>query len=148
MRALIDTNLLIDYFGRRMPYFSSWEKLMIMHAFEDIELWAAPQSFADAFYILRKQIDPHELQRAFNESLSFIKVCNVGTAEICEATKRSWNDYEDCLIALCAENIDADVLLSRDQDGFKLAKTPVFSPEEFFEMIKDEYGIEYDLLDL
>lgn len=148
MRALIDTNVLLDYFGRRAPYFESWEKLLVMQAFGDIELWAAPQSFADIFYILRKEIAPDDLQKAFSESLDFMNVCNVGANEVAEAAKRSWSDYEDCMIALSAENIDADVLLTRDLKGFKAAKTPVCTPEELFKKIKSEYGIEYDSLDM
>lgn len=148
MRALIDTNILIDYLGQRMPYFESWEKVFVMQAFGDIELWVAPQSFADAFYILRKQIDPIELQRAFYECLSFLNVCTVSMADITETSGRAWTDFEDCLIALCAENINADVLLTRDQDGFASSKTPVYSPDEFLQKIKDDYGIEYDSLDL
>lgn len=144
MRALIDTNVLLDYFGRREPFFSACEKLCAMQAFGDIELWAAPQSYADVFYILRKTISSADLQSAFIESLNFINVCKVSHEEVAEASRRSWDDYENCLIALCAENIDADYLLTRDEDGFQAAKMPVFSPAEFFAMLESEHGLVYD----
>lgn len=148
MRALVDTNILIDYFGRREPFFQWWAPLLVMQEFGDIELWVAPQSFADTFYVLSRQVPADALQKAFHESLSFLKVCTVGSAEVAEATRRSWSDYEDCLVALCAESIDADVLLSRDADGFKDAKMPVHSLEGFFHMLRSEYGIIYEEIDL
>lgn len=147
MRALIDTNVLLDYFGRRMPFFSAWKKLSAMEAFGDIELWAAPQSFADVFYILRKVIDPADLQHAFSESLSFLNVCHVDEAVTAEAFRRPWPDYEDCLIALCAESIGADYLITRDEDGFRKSKVPVFSPDSFFAMLESEHGVVYDVCD-
>lgn len=148
MRALIDTNILIDYFGQRQPYFELWPKLRIMREFGDIELWVAPQSFADAFYILSKQVPPDELQHAFHKSLSFLNVCSVGQAEVAETMRRCWEDYEDCLVALCAESIDADVLLTRDASGFKKAKLPAYSLEGFFQMLEAEYGLVYEEIDL
>ncbi len=148
MRALVDTNILIDYFGRREPFFQWWPPLLAMQEFGDIELWVASQSFTDAFYILNRQVPANELQKAFHESLSFLKVCTVGSAEIAEATRRSWADYEDCLVALCAENIDADVLLSRDAAGFKDAKMPVHSLEGLFQMLEGDYGLIYDEVSL
>lgn len=145
MRALIDTNVLLDYFGRREPFFAACQKLCAMQVFGDIELWAAPQSYADVFYILRKAVPPADLQRAFSESLSFINVCKVAHEEVVEASRRSWDDYEDCLIALCAENIDADYLLTRDESGFLAAKTTVCSPDGFFAMLESEHGLVYDV---
>ncbi len=148
MRVLIDTNVLLDYFGRRMPFFSAWEKLRAMEAFGDAELWAAPQSFADVFYILNKKVNAADLQDAFVESLDFINVCNVGKAEVAEACTRSWDDYEDCLIALSAENIDAAYLLTRDRNGFQHSKVPALSPNEFFAMLESDHGLVYDTQNL
>ena len=148
MRAVIDTNILIDYFGRREPYFQWWRSLCAIREFGDIELWVAPQSFADAFYILRRQIPADKLQHAFSASLGILNVCSVGLNEVAEATRRCWDDYKDCLIALCAENIDADVLLSRDAAGFKQARVPVYSLEELFRMLEQEYGLVYEEIEL
>lgn len=143
MRVLIDTNILIDYFGRRQPFFSAWEKLLAMHAFGEVDIWVAPQSFADAFYILEKTVDGTALQQAFMDSLEFLHVCPVGHSEVGEASRRAWKDYEDCLIALCAENVAADYLLTRDERGFRNAETPFLSPDAFFAMLERDYGLVY-----
>lgn len=148
MRALIDTNVLIDLFGRRQPYFKWWSCLSVMQEFGDIELWVAPQSFADAFYILHKQVPSDKLQQAFLDSLDFLNVCSVGMQEVAETAKRSWNDYEDCMIALCGENLDVDILLSRDESGFTNTKIPVYSPEAFFNMLENEYGLVYEEIEI
>ncbi len=148
MRVLIDTNILIDYFGQREPYFPAWEKLHAMQIFGDLEIWVAPQSYADAFYILNGQVESAALQAAFVASLDYMHVVNVGHKEVCEASMRSWASYEDCLIALCAENIAADHLLTRDAKGFESSSVPPCTPEQFLHMVETEYGITYDTVDL
>ncbi len=148
MRVLIDTNALIDYFGRREPYFSVWTQLNAMQILGDLEMWVAPQSYTDAFYILSKHVDSEALQAAFMESLGFLNVCKVGHEEVLETCRRSWADYEDCLISLCAENIKADHLLTQDVNGFKRAKIPICTPEQFIQTVEKEYGLVYDTVSL
>lgn len=145
MRALIDTNVLIDYLGNRQPFCTAWEKLNAMQMLGDLELWATPQSFADSFYILKGHIPSEDLQKSFLECLEFINVCGVGRAEITEACKQSWTDYEDSLIGVCAEKVKADYLLTRDKGGFDALKIPSFSPEGFFEMLETDYGLIYEM---
>lgn len=144
MRVLIDTNVLIDYIGRRQPYFEAWEKLNAMQIMGDVEIWTAPQSFSDAFYILRKHFISDELQKTFMACLQFIHVCSIGQEDIELSCTQSWEDYEDCLVFICAEKIKADYLLTRDKTGFINSRIPCYSLEEFFLMLESEYGLVYE----
>lgn len=148
MNLLLDTNSLVDYFGRRRPYYDEWYKLEVMSELGDASLWVSSESFTDAFYLLRKAVDPVALQTAFVESLDFLHVCSVGEQEIQEAAKRSWPDFEDCLVSICAEKVGADCIITRDKKGFARCGIPACSIPEFFDRVKEEYGIEYDMIDL
>ena len=81
------------------------------------------------------------------EIACYLHVCETCSTELKEASRKSWIDYEDCLIAVCAESIAADVIISRNRNGFSKAKTPTFSIEEFFDWIENEYGIVYESAD-
>ena len=144
MKLLLDTNVLLDYFGRREPFFQAWRQISAMQALGDAELWASAESFTDIFYLLRDAVDPHDLQAAFVDSLAFINVCSVGPSEILEAAQTSWSDFEDCLIDVCAKRVKADYLITRDKDGFKASQVPWYAPVDFFAMLKRDYGIVYD----
>lgn len=148
MNLLLDTNIVIDYFGRRQPYFEEWGRLEVMRELGDAELWVSSESFTDTFYLLRKAVDPSALQAAFVESLDFLHVCSVGKDEIRCAAERSWPDFEDCVIEACAENVKADCIITRDQKGFARSPIPAMSPAEFFDWLEREYGIVYDEVDL
>lgn len=144
MRALLDTNVMVDLFTGRPPEGEAAAKLQIMQILGDIELWVSAKSFTDVFYVMRKENESEDIQRAFIRSLEFLKVCAVDADDIRKAAERCWPDFEDCLIAKCAEKVKADVLLTRDKKGFARSSVYTCSPTAFFDRLEREYGIIYD----
>lgn len=148
MRILLDTNVLIDLYTRRPPDGDIAQKLLIMREFGDAELWVSAKSFTDVFYVLRKTYDSKFIQRAFDESYQWLEICSVDGSDIHLASSRTWGDFEDCLVDVCAEKIKADYLLTRDEGGFANAHTQVVSPADFFDHLQEEYGLVYDIVAL
>jgi predicted nucleic acid-binding protein len=147
MRLLIDTNLLVDYFGGRQPFCKSWDKINAMQLAGAAELWASAESYTDVFYLLRKAVGSDRLQAMFLESLDFINVCSIDAGDVRVAAERSWPDFEDCLIDVCAEKVKADYIISRDEKGFVRSRTEVFSPDGFFSHLEEEKGIVIEVVD-
>lgn len=148
MRLLLDTNLLVDYFARREPFFHAWVTLRCAGGFNDVELWASAKSFTDVFYIVSKACPSAAVQAAFLESLSFLHVCSIDGADIATAAQRAWPDFEDCLISVAAEKIGADFILTRDKAGFYLSKIPSSTPADFFDWLLDARHIAYGDFDI
>jgi predicted nucleic acid-binding protein len=147
MRVLLDTNVLIDYYAKREPYYQDAFKLRIMQEFGDIELWASIQSFSDISYILRNEADNERLQQAFLASLNFLHVCSLDQNDLEKACRAPWKDFEDCLIERCGQKLKAQFILTRDVEGFDRSDTTVLSPTEFFSLISKEYGLTYDSIE-
>lgn len=148
MKLLLDTNVLVDYYARRMLFWEDTLKLRIAEHFGDVELWVSAQSFSDIEYILRKAIPIGELREMFAESAQFLKICGVSTADVHEAFQSGWPDLEDCLIACAAKRVKADYLITRDKKGFSRSTVPVMSPREFISWFQRSHGIEYEELRL
>lgn len=144
MDLFVDTNVLLDHFGNRPGYVENANRVLAMGLFQDARLWAAPQSFNDMFYILRKVVSPEAVQRAFAKSYTFINVCSIDGADMALAAERSWTDMEDCLIAICAEKVHARYLVTRDEHGFGDSTVEVTSPEKLLALMEEEQGIAYD----
>lgn len=144
MKLFLDTNILIDYFARRGPFVAPLVQLRIMQLFGDVELWASARSFTDIFYVLHKQVGAVELQRAFEESASFLKICSIDGTDVLEASKLQWPDFEDCLIDRAAQKVKADFILTRDPKGFERSKIPRKDAQSFVEWLDREWGISYD----
>jgi len=148
MKALLDTNVLIDYFAKREPYYQDAFMLRVMHEFGDVELWSSIQSYSDIAYVLRNETNSAELQNAFVSSLSFMHVCSLDQDNLVAACGEKWPDFEDCLIEQCSRKIKAEFILTRDAEGFAKSDVTVLSPKEFFTLVSEKYGLSYDTLDL
>ena len=150
MRIFVDTNVLFDVFAQREPFFEASQKLFVMQAFGDAELWAAPQSYLDIFYVLRKGRPTDALQSALAASLDRINLCSTDHADMLAACTAGYNDVEDALIGIAAKKVSADYLLTRDegQQSFKQLGIPALAPEAFFELLDSEYNVTYDTLNL
>jgi predicted nucleic acid-binding protein len=143
MRLFIDTNVLFDILGQRPPFCRDARRLIFMQAFGDAELWAAPQSYLDIFYVLRKSTSCDDLQKRLALSLQRINLCTTGHEDIQKAASMAWNDLEDATIAVCCAKTGADYLITRDADGFGQSSVPAITPAEFFDMLERKYGVTY-----
>lgn len=148
MKVLLDTNVLVDYFDAREPYYKDAVMLRIMQEFGDVELWTSIQSFADIFYILRKSSHSKSLQESFAASLKFLHVCSLDQTDLEVACSEGWDELEDCLIEQCARKTKAEFLLTRDSKGFTQSLSTVLSPTEFFDYVSEHYGLSYDAIDV
>ena len=143
MRLLLDTNILIDYFGERREFYEDAVKLRIAASFGDVELWGTTNSFTDVFYILRKDHDSQRIQELFLANRDLLHICSVTSEDIFCAAEEQWADFEDCLIHICAGKIRADYILTRDTKGFARASIPCFAPPEFFDVFEEKTRISY-----
>ncbi len=148
MRVLLDTNVLIDLYTQRPPDGDIAQRLLAMREFGDAELWVSAKSFTDVFYVLHRSYNSDFIQNAFEESYQWLEICSIDASDIQLATSRRWEDFEDCLVDICAEKIKADYLLTRDESGFCNAHVPVITPSKFFNLLQEDYGLIYDIVDL
>ena len=147
MRAFLDTNVLIDLLTERPPEGVEAVKLLAMQELGDVELWASSKSFTDMFCVMRKENPSEVVQQAFIDSLEYLQVCELGCEDIRAAAERKWTDFEDCLRDVCAEKIRADVLLTRDKDGFKQSRLKTASPKQMFLWLEEEMRLTYEVID-
>lgn len=144
IRALLDTNVLIDYYARRQPFFDAAVTLRYASFFGDVELWTCAQSFSDVEYVLRRALPIEQLREMVRESLGFLHVFSPTASDIEDALVSGWPDLEDFLVMRCAQHVKAGYLVTRDEKGFKLSNVPVLSPTGFIRMLKTEHGVTYE----
>lgn len=143
MKLFLDTNILIDYFGRREPFFDAISTLLIAQGFGGVELWVSAKSFTDAFHILSKRIPGDMVQRFFLASKNFLHVAAINDQDIFKAAQRGWKDFENCLVAVAAENVGADRIITRDAAGFAQSSIPAMSADEYVAWLREHRHIEY-----
>ena len=146
LSILLDTNILIDFYQRREPHVDYARQLMLASSFGDAELWVSAKSFADVFYVLSKRHPSSEVQAAFLESLGWLKVCSIDGPDVKLASERTWDDFEDCLVAQCARKIGADYIITRNTRDFTRSSIKALTPEQLFEELAAR-GLVYEEID-
>lgn len=143
MRLLLDTDILINYFSRREPFFADSQKLFIAQFFGDVELWASAKSFTDVFYVLKGPIGAARLQTMLFQSLERLRICSIGCEDVRMAARAQWPDFEDCLIDVAAQKVKADRIVTRDAQGFASPSVPAMTSGEVLAELEGK-GFRYD----
>ena len=143
MNLLLDTNVVIDYLGRKPPFFEDACKVVAAGYFGDARLWVAVQSLKDAFYVLERYVDSLKIQQAIVKLCEVVRPIGLTGEEAVRAARLQWPDYEDCLIALAAQKADADYLVTRDAKGFDRSLVPVISPKDWLALMGRDSGLKY-----
>ena len=139
MRLLVDTNVLLDLYQRREPFYEDWGELLFLQNMGDVELWASAKSFTDIHYIASKQLDSRLIQRYFVDSFAYLRICSIDGADIKHAAQAQWKDFEDCIIYQAAQKTKADYILTRNVDDFEEHRIPAITPREFLDIIHEEF---------
>lgn len=144
MKLFLDTNVMIDLYEQREPFYEDIKKIQIMEELGDVELWVSAKSFTDIFYVMRKEYAFGDILRGFEASFEFLHICAVDGEDIQKAVRLEWHDFEDCVIEMAARKVKADYLLTRDASGFAQSKLSVKRPEAFLLWAEREQGLVYD----
>jgi predicted nucleic acid-binding protein len=65
-----------------------------------------------------------------------VRVLGVNKDTIVSAIESGMTDFEDAVQAAAARDVDVDIIVTRDKDGFHNSGLQVYSPEEFLETLK------------
>ncbi|HIS40871.1 MAG TPA: PIN domain-containing protein [Candidatus Aphodovivens avistercoris] len=148
MNLLLDTNVLIDYLGRKPPHFASAQRVVAAGFFGDAKLWVSALSLKDAFYVLGHYLDSQRVQKAMLAACEVVTPVGLSGEDSLRAARLGWDDYEDCLIALAADKAKADYLITRDLKSFARSPVPALSPEAWLSLMEREKGLVYDEISL
>ena len=132
MRALIDTNVLVDYVSRREPYYEDARKIADASKELLFEGCIAAHSIPDIYYILRKTMPAHERRVALRIVCQIFEVVALDEGKLLGAlSDEGFTDFEDCLQSLCASDFHADYIVTRNPKDFAHSAIPAVTPDEF-----------------
>ena len=132
MRALIDTNVLIDYISERVPFFPVAYQIVTAAEQMFFDGFIAAHSVPDIFYILRKSVPDDERRGALRRCCESFEVVGIDKRKLLDAlADESFTDFEDCLQSLCAADFHADYIVTRNPKDFAQSAIPTLKPDEF-----------------
>ena len=146
MKLMIDSNIVLDHIGRREPFYEMSRLVCLLGIVGEAETYISSTMITDIFYLLRKDFGSSEAQRMIEEDLSFLQVVGTSSTDVSDALSQRWEDFEDCLVSVCAKKVNADYIITRNIKDFKRSSIKALTPSELFEELESR-GIHYEEID-
>ena len=137
MRVVLDSNIVIDAL-KPNPDFEANAKRVFQLIWQDkITPYQSANSLTDIFYILQKVQGAEKTKRTIANLMTAINIEPLTENDCADALALPMNDFEDAIITICAQKINADYILSRDEKFIKSGtRVEVITPSKLFAKIK------------
>ena len=135
-KVFVDTNIILDWLGKREPYYESARELFLKSENKEIEILISTMSYISTEYILRKQIGKQNAKQALSGIRTITSVCTSGGKEIDLTLLSTIKDFEDAFQYYTALNNSAKVIITRNPKDFVNSVLPIMNAEEYLKSIK------------
>jgi predicted nucleic acid-binding protein len=131
MRVLVDTNILLDVFQKRLPHQASADQVWALVETKSIKGYVSAISFNNIFYVARKQDGREKALESLAILRSIFGVVALDEQLIDEALSLKASDFEDAIQACVAKRIQADYVVTRNLGDFKSLGVDAVTAAEF-----------------
>ena len=131
MKIFLDTNVLLDIFMRREPYYEA--SAQVVYACERGQFTGGftTLSACNIVYALRKQLGSAQTIEAIRRLVGIIEPIGTSVASLLQSLENPQTDFEDTVQSKCALEWNADTIITRDKSGFTDSAIPVLTPSDF-----------------
>ena len=135
MRALIDTNVILDVFFERQPFVEAAAALWLANEQGRFDGYISAITAGNVFYIARKIKGREVARNLVEELLMAFQISPLDSSALSLALNLSVEDYEDSVQVACALSSQLDAIITRDVEDFGDMSLPIFSPANFLERL-------------
>jgi predicted nucleic acid-binding protein len=128
VRVLLDTNVILDFFLERDPFFQEANRVFEAIAADQLEGFVSASTVTDIFYICRKQTQSiSEAQRIVARVLEILGICPVDRTSLETAIGAGIADFEDAVQLACAMQQQLDAVVTRNPQDFQTSDVPILT---------------------
>jgi len=136
MRALIDTNVLLDLALDREPFADDASQLLDAAQAGRLSAWVAWHAVSDFYYLCASDKDDRAARQFISDLLSFAEVASGSTESVRQALSWNLRDFEDSLQCAAAIACGAELVVTRNVRGYRRAPVRALSPSETMALIQ------------
>ena len=130
-KVFLDTNVILDLLGQRIPFYDSIAKVATLADQKKIMLVASPLSFTTVEYILNKFESSESVLNKLRKFKIICKVCSVDEEIIEKGLNSDFKDFEDAVQYFTALQANCAIIITRNGKDFKNSIIPVMTAEEY-----------------
>ncbi|WP_341228357.1 PIN domain-containing protein [uncultured Arcticibacterium sp.] len=135
MNIFIDTNVILDVFHLRHPFYDASSELLGKCEKGELTGFMNLISLANIHYISSKIVGKEQSISNLKVLLGFMKITSSNSDLAKQALYSDFNDLEDALQHYSAAGVDKIAgIITRDLNDFKVSDIPVYTPSEFLKL--------------
>ena len=141
MKALIDTNIIIDALQTRNGFFDDAQNVLIAAANGEYKGIIASNAILDIYYIIHRYTkDDYKTRNYISKILTIFDVCDTTSKCIEDALMSKIHDYEDAVMSETAYDIDADYIITRNIKDYRESRVKAIEPQDFLMLLDRQQG--------
>ena len=135
MKVLIDTNVILDFLQKRSTSSASVDMIFELLQTKKVKGIIAAHTVTNLWYILRKFCTEDFRRTIIKTLFDCFEVSSLNKQKLLSAIDRTdFSDFEDSLQDECAQEFDADFIVTRNVKDFAHSNVKALSPEEFIQL--------------
>ncbi|PVX44644.1 PIN domain-containing protein [Flavobacterium sp. 103] len=134
-RIFLDTNVILDLLGERVPFFDSIAKVATLADQKKLTLIVSPLSFTTIDYVLNKYETSESVLNKLRKFKIICEVCEINEETIDKVLNSSFKDFEDAVQYFSALQSNSSMIITRNGKDFKHSTIPIMTAEEYLSSI-------------
>ena len=138
MRAILDTNVVVDVLQRREPWFQDGAVIFRAIANKQVTGCLTAKQIADLHFFSRKQFKGEEnvdARQVVGKILFLFELIGTLGIDCQNALGINNGDYEDAILIESAARAGVEYIVTRNPAHYKTSSVQVYSPAEFVRFI-------------
>jgi predicted nucleic acid-binding protein len=131
MKVMIDLNIFIDVFQKRIPHYQDSSLVITKILNKEITGFIAGHSVTALYYLTCKFSGQQKALEVIDWILDHFEVESAGKEGFQYARKFETKNFENALLAKCAQSAGCDYIITRNSLDFKESSIPAVTPENF-----------------
>ncbi|MDP2888818.1 MAG: PIN domain-containing protein [Bacteroidota bacterium] len=133
IKALIDTNVVLDIALNREPFFEYSSKIFDKIDDQILEGFITASSITDIYYIASKQKDKLQARKFLINLIQILEVVGVDKDIVIQALESEITDFEDAIQVFSAKSNSIDLVITRNVADFASTGMKALTPQEFIQ---------------
>lgn len=135
MRALFDTNILLDIGLARRPFAETAIACLIAATDMGEPPRMAPHALATFYYVVAQARGREAADSAIRDLIATSEILPFSHETARRSLQLDFGDFEDAMIAATAEAAGMDCIVTRNEADFKNSPVRALSPQAFLEQL-------------
>jgi predicted nucleic acid-binding protein len=129
--VLFDVNVVLDVLLKRPAHFSASAQVVSLADQKLLRGWLCATTFTTVEYLVAKAAGRAAARSHVAQLLQTFDATPVDGTVLHDALSASFSDFEDAVQYAAAQACQCKAIITRDLPGFRNARLPVYTPEQF-----------------